>query len=184
MPPRARKTSKREMSSGKRFALNMRTTAELRRKLEEAARVAGRSLTQETEYRLERSFEVDKHISDMFGDRRTFALMQLMAQAIQISLGKNPTSFWLEDPRQFEMSVAAAAGVLEAVRPPGKNSAENDPLADVTLFTKGTYSAIRAWRAVKAGTLKDDLNGLDDLARSAYEIREIGSQIPKKGQSK
>lgn len=46
--------------SGKRHPLNMRTTAELRAKLGWAATQSGRSLAQEVEYRLERSFiEVD-----------------------------------------------------------------------------------------------------------------------------
>jgi len=41
---------------GKRVPLNMRTTKEVRQKLEEAAAASGRSLTQEVENRIERSF--------------------------------------------------------------------------------------------------------------------------------
>lgn len=41
---------------GKRVPLSMRTTQELRDKMDEAAKSSGRSLAQEVEYRLERSF--------------------------------------------------------------------------------------------------------------------------------
>lgn len=41
---------------GKRTPLNMRTTRQLRDRLAEAARVSGRSLAQEVEFRLEDSF--------------------------------------------------------------------------------------------------------------------------------
>ena len=43
----------------KRYPLNMRTTREVREKLEKAAAELGRSLAQEVEFRLERSFERD-----------------------------------------------------------------------------------------------------------------------------
>jgi uncharacterized protein (DUF1778 family) len=42
---------------GKRYPLNMRTTKEIRERLERAAAKSGRSLAQEVEYRLERSFD-------------------------------------------------------------------------------------------------------------------------------
>ena len=56
MPKPAEKTKKKQKASGKLYALNMRTTFELRRQLEEAAAESGRSLTREVEHRLERSF--------------------------------------------------------------------------------------------------------------------------------
>ncbi len=45
---------------GKRHPLNMRTTKELREKIERAAAQSGRSLVQEVEFRLERSFWEDE----------------------------------------------------------------------------------------------------------------------------
>jgi len=51
---------KRTMSgSGKKLPLNMRTTLALRQKIEKAAGKSGRSLVQEVEYRVERSFHED-----------------------------------------------------------------------------------------------------------------------------
>jgi TraY domain len=50
--------------TGKRVALNMKTTEATRAKLEQAAAASGRSLTAEVEYRLEQSF-VQKELFDM-----------------------------------------------------------------------------------------------------------------------
>jgi predicted HicB family RNase H-like nuclease len=51
MPPKSKR-----VLPGKRYPLNMRTTKELRDKIEEAATASGRSLVQEVEFRLEGSF--------------------------------------------------------------------------------------------------------------------------------
>jgi TraY domain len=63
---------------GKRYPLNMRTTKEIRDQLEAAAAASGRSLTQEVERRLERSFEgeidagaVTQTISRLMGSLKT-----------------------------------------------------------------------------------------------------------------
>jgi uncharacterized protein (DUF1778 family) len=48
---------RKKVLEGKRYPLNMRTTKEMREKLERAARKSGRSLVGEVEYRLERSFD-------------------------------------------------------------------------------------------------------------------------------
>jgi len=55
MPPRSRR-----VLPGKRYPLNMRTTKELRDKIEWAATVSGRSLVQEVESRLERLFQEEE----------------------------------------------------------------------------------------------------------------------------
>jgi predicted HicB family RNase H-like nuclease len=55
MPPK----SKRALP-GKRYPLNMRTTKELRDKIEWAAMASGRSLVQEVEVRLERVFQQEE----------------------------------------------------------------------------------------------------------------------------
>src|SRR5262249_14589966 len=55
MPPKSKR-----VLPGKRYPLNMRTTKELRDKIEEAAMVSGRSLVQEVEFRLERLFQQEE----------------------------------------------------------------------------------------------------------------------------
>ena len=51
---------KRQIPGGKRYPLNVRTTLEMRRKIEAAAHASGRSLVQELEHRLEQSFNDEK----------------------------------------------------------------------------------------------------------------------------
>lgn len=48
-----------ENPSGKRVPLNMKTTSAIRARIEEAAAASGRSLTQEVEWRIERSFDFE-----------------------------------------------------------------------------------------------------------------------------
>src|SRR5262249_42461893 len=55
MPPKSK-----PVLPGKRYPLNMRTTKELRDKIGWAATVSGRSLVQEVESRLERSFQEEE----------------------------------------------------------------------------------------------------------------------------
>src|SRR5262249_3481721 len=55
MPPKSKR-----VLPGKRYPLNMRTTKELRDKIEEAAMASGRSLVQEVESRLERLFQQEE----------------------------------------------------------------------------------------------------------------------------
>jgi hypothetical protein len=49
--------ARKRVPKGKRIPLNMRTTQELRDRIEAAARASGRSLVQEVEYRVEQSFK-------------------------------------------------------------------------------------------------------------------------------
>ena len=59
MPPKSKRILR-----GKRYPLNMRTTRELREKIERAALVSGRSLVQEVEFRLEQSFR-DEYMAEV-----------------------------------------------------------------------------------------------------------------------
>jgi hypothetical protein len=70
MPPKSKR-----VLPGKRYPLNMRTTKELRDKIEEAAMASGRSLVQEVEFRLEKSFQED----DAYGGPHLSAVFRLLA---------------------------------------------------------------------------------------------------------
>ena len=92
MPSRA----KLPPGEGKRVPLNMRTTQETRDRLAKAAADSGRSLVQEVEYRLERSF-LDEDARDReMGGKGLHALFRLLgaaAEIIEARTGKN----WSED---------------------------------------------------------------------------------------
>lgn len=69
-------------SEAKRFALNMKTTEEIRRRLEEAARASGRSLTHEVEHRLELSLQEEDLLRRYFGSDDTIELLKGLALVI------------------------------------------------------------------------------------------------------
>ena len=77
--------------SDKRKTLSTRITVETRRQLDKAAKDSGRSLAQEVELRLDRSFQRDDaddrvreavwaDVRNMFGGKRKFVLMRLTAR--------------------------------------------------------------------------------------------------------
>jgi hypothetical protein len=65
MPARHEKTPRKQKVGGKLYPLNMRTTYELRRALEAAASTSGRSLAQEVEHRLDRSFLYEDQFAEL-----------------------------------------------------------------------------------------------------------------------
>ena len=108
MPRQAAKSRKSSAALGKRYPLNMRTTFEVRQKLERAAAATGRSLAQEVEHRLDRSFIeetqagslLQQAISLVFGAAITThltALGHLMNDAA------NGDPNWSESPEKFSM---------------------------------------------------------------------------------
>jgi Arc-like DNA binding dprotein len=93
MPPKSKR-----VLPGKRYPLNMRTTKELRDKIEEAATASGRSLVQEVEFRLERSFrqqEIEREIKNALEARAAsvrdelIGEMRKMLEPFQRALGLN-----------------------------------------------------------------------------------------------
>lgn len=89
MPARA----KLPPGEGKRTPLNMRTTRELRERLEREAADSGRSLVQEVEFRLERSFRDEDALIKAFGGRRTYDVLRVMGSvASQIQTRKGKTA--------------------------------------------------------------------------------------------
>jgi hypothetical protein len=107
MPARA----KLPKGKGKRVPLNMRTTQETRDRLEKAAADSGRSLVQEVEYRLERSFmEEDQRVRE-FGDQRAQLLWRLCSavkEIVERETGKDAFD-------DYETSVAARAAIVKVL---------------------------------------------------------------------
>src|SRR5882762_10217011 len=125
---------------GKSSVFSTRIRPDLRQKLEQGAKKSGRSLSQEIEHRLRRSFVEDEKISDMFGDRRTFLLMKMIATALHLKEDDGSPDKWLEDPAHFEIAVATAASVLEAIRPPSDN-----PFSAYSVMVKARGLAFDIW---------------------------------------
>src|ERR1700726_3121392 len=104
--------------AGKSSVFSTRIRPDLRQKLEQGAKQSGRSLSQEVEHRLRRSFVEDDKIADAFGDRRTYRLMRIMSDAIHLSRQDQDDENWLDDPFRFRVALAAMRSVVEAIEPP------------------------------------------------------------------
>lgn len=119
MPPRAKTTKKNSGDTGKRHPLNMRTTAELRRRLEDAAKKSGMSLTQEVERRLDHSFAGADVVAQVLGgaEFRQMAINLAASfsrgarhEARRLELPEPAAEVLLRDPRCYR------EGMLDVVR--------------------------------------------------------------------
>ena len=100
MPPKSKR-----VLPGKRYPLNMRTTRELRDKIEEAAMASGRSLVQEVEFRLEQSFRREED------NRRRKEELKLLGVLIVEEMRKKETPY-MRAVREWEERTGERAGSL------------------------------------------------------------------------
>ena len=100
MPPKSKR-----VLPGKRYPLNMRTTRELRDKIEEAAMASGRSLVQEVEFRLEQSFRREED------NRRRKEELKLLGVLIVEEMQKKETPY-MRAVREWEERTGERAGLL------------------------------------------------------------------------
>ena len=110
---------------GERVSLGLRVTADIKSKLDEAARHSARSQSQEAEFRLERTFADD----DRLGGPRLVELLEAMASAMRITgqtaaLAESDNEMnqgqWLSLPYAFDQATKAALAVLKQHRPKGE----------------------------------------------------------------
>jgi hypothetical protein len=141
---------------GKSSVFSTRIRPDLRKRLEVAAKTSGRSLSQEVEHRLRRSFVEDDKIADAFGDRRTFRLMRMIADAIRLAEPNGAEAGdWLNNPFDFQIALGAALSVLEAVAPEGPALPDD---ADFDASTIGSIYAAKLWLDVKNAKASIQLN--------------------------
>jgi len=112
----------------------MRSTFEIRQKLEQAAAESGRSLAQEAEFRIDRSFVEQQLLIEAlemaYGPELSGVLLVLgetMAiagrqAAFMKSLGDKRAENWSQSPYAFSQIVQAADRVFEAIKPDGDSS--------------------------------------------------------------
>ncbi len=152
-------TAKPPKRVDRRKTMSTRLTSETRAKLEAATTKSRRSLAQEIEFRLERSFAEEKsqaEISDgavrefyvSFGKLETFLVARLLANAIQTIeavTGKN----WMDDPEAHRQTQEACKTILDAFRPPaGKRPIPTEVISEGVVAaessTVGTDAATKA----------------------------------------
>lgn len=119
---------------GKRHPLNMRTTQEMRAKLEAAAAKSGRSLAQEVEYRLDQSFLEDAIIARVFGGPEVHEIIRLAVAAfyhegaMEAHRNGHPewsSSDWIKDPHCYMAAANAVYSALGSLAPAGVNLGGN-----------------------------------------------------------
>lgn len=110
---------RKKASDGKRAMFSTRMSLVLRENLDRASAKSGKSLSQEIEDRLRRSFDVEKQITESFEGKEKYGLARLFIEIIEAAemgtfLG------WAEDPYVHQATVRAVAEVFEAFRPDGE----------------------------------------------------------------
>jgi hypothetical protein len=118
---------------GRTAVLSTRLQPDTRRRLSEAAKANGRSLSQELEHRLRASFIQDDNVIDFFGSQSNAAIVKLLGAVIQ-STGtswlvkkldgwvpdprKDPGE-WLRDSKLFDQVLTAIVHTLMWFKPSG-----------------------------------------------------------------
>jgi hypothetical protein len=177
--------------AGKSSVFSTRISPELRTRLEKATKQSGRSLSQEVEHRLRRSFEKDDQIVELFGDRQTYRLMRMMADAINFSCGLDFDESWMDQPITFALAKEAINAVLDRVAP-NRPDTWNKFDEFATKFTGGAIAKV-LWTEViqaddalplkgtnkkyKAAVAKADLSKLLERVISAAHDEEVKKRI-------
>jgi hypothetical protein len=175
MPKRAETIRKKPGTlDGKRYPLNMRTTFEVRQELEKAAAATGRSLAQEAEYRIQRTFENQRMLQEAldisFGSDISGLLMiigdvmRATAQTVSFAKDGDPSlEIWSEDPVVYDEVAKAVATVFAEHRPVGGIL----PPSKMAPASRATASDIAQGIAIKR---------MAELERSATKARKGGSR--------
>src|SRR5258705_10464765 len=125
MPPKAKTRQARDRAAemipgppGKRYPLNMRTTRELRERIEAAARASGRSLVQEVEFRLEQSF-AEEDQTRLVRETVELTLNEYLYQIVigvpQIAKSKALANYFLKYERDKESKLKLDSKAVKAL---------------------------------------------------------------------
>jgi hypothetical protein len=113
--------------AGKSSVIAWRVRPETRVDIERAAKANGRSMSQEVEHRLKRSFAEDTDIIQIFGGERNYAVMRLVASIIEsIRPASASKTDWLDDPALFDRALEGISAVLAQIRPKGRHPSKKN----------------------------------------------------------
>lgn len=123
---------------GEKATLGIRASADLKRRLNEAAsqgaRGSGRSLSAEAEFRLERSFAEEDALGGAAMKRAGFSMIAALGHAgaqQARSLGRSPDpAQWLADPECYRAAMVAVLNALADDFPGGFTPADLDYLKE------------------------------------------------------
>jgi hypothetical protein len=149
MAPRGRKP--RGEYTGKSVVFSTRLRADTKEALANAAKRSGRSLSQEAEHRLRRSFDEDRDLIERFGGRKNYGLLRLIGSCLDANFNPNdPEATWLDDPYVFDQTLQAVVAALQAFRPKGnpKFKDPQSPMMEAAAELQGVEGAGRRLQAV------------------------------------
>ena len=120
--------------AGERFSLGLKVTADIKERVDQAARESGRTQSQEAEYRLQGSFDREDLLSDVLAlayGKYVAGILLMLGYAIDAA-GRGASSIrtvggardWINDPHAFDQAVRAALHIFDALRPEGTVSPE------------------------------------------------------------
>jgi hypothetical protein len=177
--------------AGKAKTINTRVTPDLRGWLEKAAKKSGRSLSQEIETRLRRTFREEEDLAKEFGSPEAARVFQAIAVILNMVRNpKNPSADWLHDPYAFALAADAIHQTLYLVRP---REATNPFLAhalDIQVNPSGVTNEV--WRDIAnsdptlpltneltfkqwlARKIKNTIPGIVERAGERANVREMG----------
>lgn len=115
-PTRKRTGRPPKAGVGKRSQFNTRLSSDLKQRLEAEAQAAGRSLSEEIEIRLGRSFSREEDLYDRFGGVGIYRLMLLLATTLQ-NVEEITGEKWYEDHQTFDEARGAIEVFFERFRP-------------------------------------------------------------------
>lgn len=142
MPRKANITGKKGAAVGKRYPLNMRTTFEVRRQLEAGARASGRSLAQEAEFRIDRSF-LDQRLMiealELTYGRELAGILMALGEVMQTT-GRQAgfmatrtlegSQQWWANPYAYSQAVEGSNRIFERLKPEGEPTPPKVPRLD------------------------------------------------------
>lgn len=172
---------------GKRHAVGIRTTKEIKDLLQRAANSSGRSVAQEIEFRLERSFDRQGLLGEgliLAYGREAGDMIRIMAREFarngrigaQIARGEppKPSDDWLDNAFGYDQGARAVICLLERLRPPG------DPKLPTTDAATAQALEQRAARSVEItlSAIKDPSWGEQFAEKDRNrELEELAAEV-------
>ena len=153
----------------KRSPLNLRTTRDRRRQLEESARKSGRSLAREVEHLLDKAMNDEQTIPEGFGGPENYNTFKTLAAAVQMMSAKMGGE-WLDDPEIYRKTEPVLIRVLRALAPKTNGKGFRQ-----TLSKDGKEAAADILLRVAFDLLgvKTETEKHEELIRTAEKIREF-----------
>jgi hypothetical protein len=162
--------------AGKAKTINTRVTPDLRAWLERAAKQSRRSLSQEIETRLRRTFREEEDLARQFGSAEAARVFAAIAQTLNMMRNpENPDADWLHDPYAFALAADAINATLYLVRP---KEATNPFLAHgLNVELKPWDRTTEVWREIANSDPTLPLN--NDLTFKQWFARHLKNTIPE-----